>query len=52
MKIKPFTWYLYEGGKLLHQSGDFNKLLGFTANTTDAKIYYGDKLVWVQNPNH
>lgn len=47
-------WILVEDGKVLHRSGDFNKLLNFTAHTHDAVIYFREidsaNLVWAQNP--
>lgn len=41
---------LMECDKVLHSSRDFGKLIGYTASTKCAEIYYGSKLVWVQRP--
>lgn len=41
---------LIENGKLLHKSGDFAKLLNYTAKTENAVIFYNGSLVWAQNP--
>lgn len=51
MKMKGIYWTLWEDGRILHRSGDFNRLLRFTANTTDAIITFGDEgsVVWVQD---
>lgn len=48
--MKSNTYYLIENGKTLHRSGNLEKLINFTAKTKDAKIYYNNVLVWVQNP--
>lgn len=50
--MKSGYYYLIEGGKILHYSGSFERLLNFTASerTTDAEIWYNNKLVWVQRP--
>ena len=50
MKIRPFTYYLVENGRVLHHSIHFEKLLNFTTETRDAVIYFEDKPVWKQNP--
>lgn len=46
-EIFPSTLYFM---KTLHRSGSLEKLINFTAKTKDAKIYYNNVLVWVQNP--
>lgn len=43
-------YILTENGKVLHRSGDFYKLLNYTARTKDAIISYNGVVVWVQNP--
>lgn len=43
-------WTLYENGKRIKTSGDFDLVLKATVNTTDGIIYFGDKPVWVQVP--
>ena len=48
--MKSKIYYLIENGKTLHRSGSLEKLINFTAKTKDAKIYYNNVLVWVQNP--
>lgn len=42
---------LIENGRVLHSSGDLGKLINFTANTTNAEIHYGDRVIWVQRPD-
>lgn len=48
--MKSNIYYLIENGKVLHYSGDFHKLLNYTTDTNDAKIYYNNKLIWAQKP--
>lgn len=51
--MKGIYWTLWENGRVLHRSGDFHRLLNFTANTNDAVITFGDEgsVVWVQDPD-
>ena len=44
-------YVLTENGKILHRSGSLEKLINYTVSTKNAMIYYGDHLVWVQNPS-
>ena len=44
------TYYLIERGRVLHRSFSLSKLINFTTETDDAKIYYNGALVWLQNP--
>ena len=47
----PIRWTLYENGKKVKTSGDFNLVLNATTRTEDGIIYFGDKPVWVQVPD-
>ena len=48
--MKQDTYYLFENDKQLHHSNSLEKLINFTTDTTNAKIYYNNTLIWVQNP--
>lgn len=48
--MKSNTYYLVENGKTLHKSVSLEKLINYTVETQDAKIYYNGALIWVQNP--
>ena len=41
---------LKENGKILRRSGNFQRLLNYTAKTKTAVISFGNTVVWVQNP--
>lgn len=49
--MKANVYYLIENEHILHYSGDINRLIKYTMNTTNAKIYFNNVLVWVQNTN-
>ena len=49
--VKANVYYLIENEHILHYSGDINKLIKYTINTTNAKIYFNNTLVWIQNTN-
>lgn len=51
VKMKPNTYYLFDGGKKIAFSVYFEKILNKTAYTEDAEIYYNGVLIWVQNPS-
>lgn len=51
MVMKANVYYLIENERILHYSGDINTLIKYTINTTNAKIYFNNTLVWVQNTN-
>ena len=48
--MKANTYYLFDNEKRIAFSGSFEKLLNKTIYTVNAKIYYNDVLIWVQNP--
>lgn len=50
--MKNGYYYLIEDGKILHYSGNLQKLINFTTDTENAEIYYNNVLVWVQNTNN
>ena len=44
------VYYLFDNGKKLAFSVNFERLLNMTTNTVNAEIYYNDVLVWKQKP--
>lgn len=50
--MKNNVYYLIENGKTLHYSGSMEKLINYTVKTSNAEIWYNNKLIWVQNPNN
>ena len=42
-------YILTENNKILKKSVSLEKLINFTVNTTNAKIYYNNNLIWIQN---
>lgn len=50
--MKPDIYYLFDKGKQVARSGNFERLLNMTTKATDAKIYYNNITVWMQNPQN
>ncbi|GEM_PF-5873846 len=48
--MKRNTYYLFDNGKKISFSSNFERVLNKTTQTTDGKIYFNDTLIWVQNP--
>lgn len=48
--MKANTYYLYDNGKKIAFSKSLERLINKTVNTVNAKIYYNNILIWVQNP--
>lgn len=48
--MKENVYYLFDNGKKIGYSKSFETVLNRTVNTKDGKIYYNNKLIWVQNP--
>ena len=46
--MKPNKYYLLENGKILHKSNSLEKLINYTTETENGKIYYNNVLVWSQ----
>ena len=49
--MKKYIYYLFDGENKIAFSIHFEKVLNKTVNTKDGKIYYNNKLIWVQNPS-
>ena len=47
-KMKENTYYLFDNGKKIAFSKNFEKLLKKTTKTKNAEIYYNNILVWKQ----
>lgn len=47
--MKKDTYYLFENDKKITFSKSFERLLNKTINTKNAKIYFNNNLVWIQN---
>lgn len=48
--MKPNTYYLFDNGKRIAFSCKLERLINKTTETKDAKIYFNNILIWVQNP--
>ena len=49
--MKENIYYLFDGEKRVAYSKSFERVLNKTTETKDGKIYIGNVLVWVQNPD-